>query len=88
MKFKSNTENTVEISKLNYGSTFIDLKNFDREVVFMVLNPDGYDNRIEFEDGVSAIAAVNLTTGELWSYAEDEEVIPVKTEEIKYKIDC
>lgn len=87
MKFTSDfTENIVEIGELSIGDTFIDVKNFSREKVFMVVNTKGYDCNVEFDDGVSQIAVVNLTTGELWSYTNDEEVIPVSTEEIKYKI--
>ena len=87
MKFTSDfTENIVEIGELSIGNTFIDVNNFSREKVFMVVNTKGYDCNVEFDDGMSQIAAVNLTTGELWSYTSDEEVIPVSTEEIKYKI--
>lgn len=87
MKFKSDvTENMVEIGELDVGDTFIDVKNFGGEKVLMVVRNEGYDCRVEFDDGVSEIAVVNLVTGELWSYTRDEEVIPVETEEIKYKI--
>lgn len=87
MKFKSDvTENVVAIGKLNNGDTFIDVKNFSREKVFMVVNTKGYDCNVEFDDGISEIAVVNLTTGELWSYTRDEEVIPVDTGEIEYKM--
>lgn len=87
MKFKSDiTQNTVEIGELDIGDTFIDLKNFDREDVFMIINTNGYDCHVEFDDGVSEIAVVNLTSGELWSYTRDEDVVPVETEEIKYKV--
>lgn len=87
MKFVSDvTENIVEIGELDIGDTFIDIYNFDRNKVFMIVNTKGYDCNVEFDDGVSQIAVVNLTTGELWSYTSDEEVIPVETEEIKYKI--
>ena len=87
MKFVSDvTQNVVEIGELNIGDTFIDVKNFDRGNVFMIVNTNGYDCNVEFDDGVSEIAVVNLTTGELWSYTRDEDVVPVETEEIKYKI--
>lgn len=87
MKFKSDvTENMVEIRELDIGDTFIDIKNFGGEKVLMVVRSEGYDCRVEFDDDISVIAAVNLVTGELWSYTPDEEVVPVDTEEIKYKI--
>ena len=87
MKFKSDiTEHMVEIGELDVGDTFIDVKNFDRGNVFMIVNTKGYDCNVEFDDGVSEIAVVNLTTGELWSYTRDENVVPVETEERKYKI--
>lgn len=87
MKFVSDvTQNIVEIGELNIGDTFIDLKNFSETEVFMVINTNGYDCHVGFDDDVSEIAVVNLTSGELWSYTSDEEVIPVETEEIKYKI--
>lgn len=88
MKFKLDVESgVVEIYELTTGDTFIDIKNFSEEEVFMVVKPAGYDCHIEFDDGVSDIVAVNLTTGELRSYTRDEEVVQVKTEEIKYKIE-
>ena len=88
MKFKSETRNNeVEISELNVGDTFIDVGNFDEETVLMVVKNKGYDCHVEYEDDLSVIAAVNLVTGELWSYARYEEVEPVETEEIKYKRD-
>ena len=88
MKFKSETRNNVvEISKLNIGDTFIDVANFDEETVLMVVRNKGFDCHVEYEDDMSEIAAVNLVTGELWSYARHEEVVQVETEEIKYTID-
>ena len=87
MKFKSDTtQNAVEISELNIGDTFIDSTNFSGEDVFMIINTNGYDCHIGFDDDTSEIAVVNLTSGELWAYTSNEEVIPVSTEEIKYKI--
>lgn len=88
MKFKLNLERgVVEIYELTTGDTFIDLKNFSEEEVLMVVKPAGYDAHIEFDDGVSDIAAINLTTGELWAYTRDEEVVQVETEQIKYRIE-
>lgn len=87
MKFKSDTtQNAVEIGELKIGDTFIDPKNFSEEVVLMVVNTNGYDCHIGFEDDITEIAAISLTSGELWAYTRIEEVIPVTTEEIKYKI--
>lgn len=87
MKFNSDkTQNTVEICELKIGDTFIDIKNFSSEEVFMIVKINSYDCHIEFTDDASEIATVNLTTGELWAYTRDEEVIPVTTEKIKYKI--
>lgn len=87
MKFKSDTtQNTVEIGELNIGDTFIDPKNFTGEDVFMIINTNGYDCHVGFDDDVSEIAVVNLTSGELWAYTRDEDVVPVETEEIKYRI--
>ena len=85
MKFVSDvTQNVVEIGELNIGDTFIDVKNFDRGNVFMIVNTNGYDCNVEFDDGVSEIAVVNLTTGELWSYNVNDEVVQVFVEEITY----
>ena len=87
MKFKSNSVlNAVAIGTLTIGDTFIDLKNFSEEEVFMVINTNGYDCHVEFFENDSTIAVVNLTSGELWAYTSNEEVIPVSTKEIKYKI--
>lgn len=87
MKFKSNTDfKKVEICTLDFGTTFIDTTNFSEEEVLMVLPSHGYDCNIDFLDGVSTIAAVSLSSGEMWAYSATEEVIPVETEEVRYKI--
>lgn len=82
MKFKTGKMNMVEIGELNISDTFIDTINFDSETVFMVISTSGYDCNIKFDDERTTIAAVNLTSGEVWAYRTDEEVIPVETEEI------
>lgn len=87
MKFKSDVSfKKVEIGSLDFGTTFIDTTNFTEDNVLMVLPTHGYDCNIDFLDGASTIAAVSLSTGELWAYRALEEVIPVETEEVKYKI--
>ena len=87
MKFNTGKiSKTVEIGTLIIGNTFIDPNNFNSEHVFMVVTAKGYDCTVEFDDDVSTIAVVDLTTGELWSYREDEEVIPVETEEVKFNV--
>lgn len=86
MKFNATKLSTaVKIGKLNVGDTFIDPDNFDNDRVFMVIDDRGYDCHVHFEDNESTIAVINLTSGEMWSYKEDEEVIPVKTEEVKFE---
>lgn len=85
MKFKSNSVlNAVAIGTLTIGDTFIDLKNFSEEEVFMVINTNGYDCHVEFFENDSTIAVVNLTSGELWAYEPDEKVIQVEMEEVIY----
>lgn len=87
MKFKANKLTIpVAIGTLNMGDTFIDLDNFNDTDVFMVINKNGYDCNVEFHDGTSTIAVVNLTSGELWAYSPDEEVTQVETREIEYNI--
>lgn len=86
MKFKPDViTNEVVIDTLNVGDTFIDAYNFDETRVFMVVKKNGYDCNIEFEEPTEQIAAVDLTTGELWAYRPAEEVIKVEVEEISYK---
>lgn len=88
MKFKANKLTIpVAIGTLGMGDTFIDLDNFNEADVFMVINKNGYDCNVEFHDGASTIAVVNLTSGELWAYSPDEEVTQVTTEEIEYSIE-
>lgn len=85
MKFKSNSViNAVEIVTLEVGDTFIDLNNFNETEVFMVITTDGYDCTVRFDDGFSSIAAINLTSGEMWAYKRNEEVIPVEIGEVIY----
>ena len=85
MKFKSNSVlNAVAIGTLTIGDTFIDLKNFSEEEVFMVINTNGYDCHVEFFENDSTIAVVNLTSGELWAYEPDEKVIQVEMERVIY----
>ena len=85
MKFKSNSVlNAVAIGTLTIGDTFIDLKNFSEEEVFMVINTNGYDCHVEFFENDSTIAVVNLTSGELWAYEPDEKVIQVEVEQVIY----
>jgi hypothetical protein len=50
----------------------------------MVITTDGYDCTVRFDDGLSSIAAINLTSGEMWAYKRDEEVIPVEIGEVIY----
>lgn len=86
MKFNAGKiNNEVEIGELNIGDTFIDTDNFDTNHVFMIITAKGYDCRVSF-DNDETIAVVDLTTGEVWGYKEDEEVIPVETEEVKFKV--
>lgn len=85
MKFKSNSAlNAVAIGNLRIGDTFIDLKNFNESEVFMIVTTSGYDCHVEFFEDDSTIAAVNLTSGELWAYEPDEKVVQVETEEVIY----
>lgn len=85
MKFKLNSVlNAVAIGTLTVGDTFIDLKNFSESEVFMIVATDGYDCHVEFHDDDSTIAVVNLTSGELWAYEPNEEVIQVEMEEVIY----
>lgn len=87
MKFNAGKiNNVVEIGELGMGDTFIDLDNFTNDHVFMVITARGYDCHVDFDDEYSTIAVIDLTSGELWSYKEDEEVIPVETEEVKFKV--
>ena len=87
MKFESDANfKKVEIGTLDFGTTFIDTTNFTQEEVLMVLPSHGYDCNVDFLDGVSTIAAVSLVSGEMWAYSATEEVIPVETEEVRYKI--
>ena len=87
MKFKSSKlTKMVKIGELRQGDTFIDPANdFSEEEVFMVISMIGYDCNIEFDNDDDSIAAVSLTTGDLWSYRITEEVIPVTTVEITFK---
>lgn len=85
MKFKSNSVlNSVEVGNLEMGDTFIDAKNFSEAEVFMVIQVRGYDCNVEFQDEVSTVAAINLTSGEMWAYEESEPVIPVEIGEVVY----
>lgn len=87
MKFNAGKiNNAVEIGELGMGDTFIDLDNFTNDHVFMVITAGGYDCHVDFDGEDSTIAVIDLTSGELWSYREDEEVIPVETEEVKFKV--
>lgn len=87
MKFNAGKiNNVVEIGELGVGDTFIDPDNFNNDHVFMIITATGYDCHVGFDDDESGIAAVDLTSGELWSYRTDEEVIPVETEEVKFKV--
>lgn len=86
MKFNAGKiHNVVEIGELGMGDTFIDPDNFTYDHVFMVITARGYDCHVDFDDD-STIAVIDLTSGELWSYKEDEEVVPVETEEVKFKV--
>lgn len=86
MKFNTDKiNNGVKIDELGMGDTFIDLYNFTNDHVFMVITARGYDCHVSFDDE-GTIAVIDLTSGELWSYKEDEEVIPVETEEVKFKV--
>ena len=88
MKFKANKLTIpVAIGTLDTGDTFIDLDNFNETDVFMIINKNGYDCNVEFHDGTSTIAVVNLASGELWAYSPDEEVTQVITKEIEYSIE-
>ena len=85
MKFKSNSvKNVVEIITLEIGDTFIDLNNFNETEVFMVVTTNGYDCTVRFDDDDLCIAAINLTSGEMWAYKRNEEVIPVEIGEVIY----
>lgn len=87
MKFNADKlNNRVEIGELNIGDTFIDTDNFDTNHVFMIITTNGYDCHVGFDVDEATIAAIDLTNGQLWSYKEDEEVIPVETEEVKFKV--
>lgn len=87
MKFNAGKiTNVVEIGELSVGDTFIDPNNFNNDHVFMVITATGYDCHVGFDDDASGYAAVDLTSGELWAYREDEEVTPVETEEVKFKV--
>lgn len=87
MKFNAGKVNyAVKIGELSMGDTFIDLGNFTSDRVFMIITAKGYDCHVGFDDDDLTIAAVDLTSGELWSYRTDEEVIPVETEEVKFKV--
>lgn len=83
MRFKEKETNKVRIITLSEGCTFIDPEDFGESQVFMVIKKEGYDCSIDFDEEYS-IAAINLTTGELWSYNVDDEVVQVFVEEITY----
>lgn len=86
MKFNAGKiNNEVEIGELNIGDTFIDPDNFNTDRVFMIITTKSYDCHVGF-DNDETIAVVDLTTGELWGYKEDEEVTPVETEAVKFKV--
>lgn len=88
MKFNEDklTTTIIKIGELDKGDTFIDLNNFSREEVLMVIEVEGYDCHVAFTDGKSTVPVINLTTGELWGYKANEEVIPVETEEIGFRL--
>lgn len=79
MKITNKAENRgYEFGSLKSGELFIDLVNFKEDDVFVKLDHEGdIDSILDRDiDG----AAINLKTGYIYTYRNDELVVKIETE--------